>query len=256
MADRPVHVHVVPVGAERRAVRTPRTGHARSVLGVKRLALLASVVMGGLAMACTQPEPARLGQGERGSGRFESIELTTGQFNEAVRDASDYQRQILEDHALTFAEYEAAVFSTIECLQEQGIRVSSIPRSGKSPAPEPELTSRGRWLYLPQLPEGTDGPAFQATVDACKHRFSAVVESLWFQQTLATQAELQAARREIAACLRTSGFAVPESPSSEELREAAYPPDGVSNGRRPPSEYLACSQPVAEEFELGASFIG
>lgn len=87
--------------------------------------------------------------------------------------APEAQQEAISDGTVTFAEYEAAVFATIECFKRNGIEV----------AEEPHLTEGGRYDYGIQ---GSDDPekdnAILEKMFACQDEHLSFIESLHFHR--------------------------------------------------------------------------
>ncbi|MBI5949283.1 MAG: hypothetical protein HY875_14190 [Chloroflexi bacterium] len=167
----------------------------------------------------------------------------------ASSGASEYQRAILKDGVLTFGEYERSIFDEIACLKAAGFEVGGVPLPGRpKPGPDPALTRRGEYQYVSRALALTESEA-EARRTHCSESFTSVIRNLWFEHVAPTQADLQAARDAIGACLRGAGFTVSVHPGTQELLAIAFPPDGKPTN--PAIEpYTTCTQSVQIEFEL------
>lgn len=159
----------------------------------------------------------------------------------AAPDLSSFQRSILEDGELTFAEYERATLGFLSCVEDGGVIVRHV--EGDRYAEGPELTSRGQYRFSLYLPNRDGKPA---TVDEmrgletrCGVEFTTVIQQLWAEHIAPSETELAAAREALALCLRAEGFEIPEPPSSEDFGAAASSP-----------AYATCSSAVAEQFGI------
>jgi hypothetical protein len=141
--------------------------------------------------------------------------------NELRSAASPAQWALLEDGALTFAEYESATFSTISCLEEGGIQVIHVEpaavRSLESQQPGPRLTKRGRYEFIVKIPAGQDLQAQTRNETRCREEFSSLVDLLWAEHLTPTEEELQALRDAVADCLRQQGEQIRENPTDADL---------------------------------------
>lgn len=182
----------------------------------------------------------------------ESYQLTSDQRARANKEASEFERSLLQDGVLTFHEYEQATFAAVECMKSAGLGIG--PGDGPE-VPEntegPRLTARGKYTYNPYSPPNFSKDEFIRLVTECKRRYSDVIDFFWAIKTAPTEVELQTMRASIGRCLRDTGHEVPEHPSSLDLARVMYPPEGKpAAGVGPPEFYLQCAQPVADEHGL------
>lgn len=63
-----------------------------------------------------------------------------------VPSASEYQRIIMKDGVITFAEYERAAFDAVRCVDNAGAKAIAPPPN-PSGAPPPVLTGRGDYQF-------------------------------------------------------------------------------------------------------------
>ena len=181
---------------------------------------------------------------------FEPVPISADSLPGLLARASASQKLILQDRAITFAEYETAVFATVSCLRDGGVHVYSGPLPDRAASEEPILTERGVYVYVADPGLGDTGAKKAAAVEHCKRDFSEVVEEVWFAATLPSLDDLQKARNQIAACLREAGIEVGERPSSFELARLAYPPDGFPKPGFPVPPYKGCAEKAATEFNI------
>ncbi|MCL4241150.1 MAG: hypothetical protein KJ048_07325 [Dehalococcoidia bacterium] len=154
---------------------------------------------------------------------------------DALRSASEYQREILADGVVTFEEYETSVLATVTCLRESGLEI----RTG------PELDASGR-RYTYSYTGGGDAGRQSELFWGCYREYGDKVDTAWAYQTTPTEQERQAQRRFLTACLQDRGVAVPGAPESPNFSgiPAAYP-----------SEFRVCSLRLATEHGVPEGFI-
>jgi hypothetical protein len=158
---------------------------------------------------------------------------------------SEYQRHVVEDGAIAFAEYEQATFDFVSCVQSAGGTVSGV--DGGKLVQQGQPTLNGRHQYDYSIGGSNDAkdrllPEF----DRCRAEYISFIEPIWRDLTRPSEREFQMARRAIGECLRTRGIEVPEDPSSQQLFDI-----GTNNGRDPLSaEYLECAYRIQEEFDV------
>ena len=124
---------------------------------------------------------------------------------------SPEQSEAIADGVITQAEYEKAVFATVQCLIDAGVRIVG------EPAYDEETGTRLSF-------EWDGGPTMEESLKTnelyfeCKRTHSGAVESLWAAQNEPSEAELNAARKALGDCLRIAGVpGVPPNPSSEDF---------------------------------------
>ncbi|MGK2965104.1 MAG: hypothetical protein ACSLFM_05815 [Tepidiformaceae bacterium] len=105
------------------------------------------------------------------------------------------QRDILSDGVVTEAEYERAVFATIQCLDEAGI-----------PHTDPEwkegLDRRTLGFVIGPYTAGMD----PETYDRCYNEFQREVDSAWATQNAPTEDERQEREAVAVACVQERGY--------------------------------------------------
>ena len=163
---------------------------------------------------------------------------------------SRYQADLLADGRLTFSEYEKAIFGAVRCEEAAGFKILAYPEQGKPGRPGPELTARGEYQYLPIPPDDGDQANLRAALAGCESEYVSVLRPMWADHVAPTQSDMQAARDDIARCLRSHGVKAPSHPSGEELMKLAFPPDGVAYAPRPEQPYLGCASEVAARLAL------
>lgn len=192
------------------------------------------------------------------SGRtFASIQVPDDRLDDALSQASEPERRLLEDGVLTFAEYEGVTLAAVNCLATAGIGVISPPHLTSPPRKGLVLVGRGQYRYSPDLDETSFTPQRGAIAGACLSSNAAVVQALWIEFTSPSLAEIEEARLKVSQCLINEGYDVPLRPAKRDLDNVAFPPDGIARGRQMDPGYRGCIEPVIEEYGLhvaGAAF--
>ena len=183
-------------------------------------------------------------------GSSADLLISQGQLPALMSSASRYQADLLADGRLTFSEYENAVFGAVRCEEAAGFKILAYPEPGKPGRPGPELTARGEYQYVQVAADDADRSSLAAALSDCENEYVSVLRALWADHVAPTPADMQAARDEIARCLRAHGIKVPSHPSGEELMKLAFPPDGIPYAPRPEQPYVGCASEVAGRLAL------
>lgn len=187
--------------------------------------------------------------------------LAPGQLAAAMNQEgiSAYQKNLIQDGRLTFAEYESAAFATVDCLEKAGFTVfhvsGELEYDRSQATPGPGLSARGRYKFDAGAAPSQRAELAEAS-GQCRAEYFDLVDLLWAEHTAPSEQDLQLGREMIAACLREKGLLVPDNPSQQELFVLAWPPDGDGQGRgQPVPVYWDCAKRAADELGLGG-FIG
>lgn len=192
-------------------------------------------------------------------GEFGVFVLPAGQLAAAMdqEDLSSYQRDLIEDGRLTFAEYEAAAFATVDCLERAGYTVFHVPgeleHDRTNATPGPGLSARGRYKFDVGAASSERAGLLEAS-GRCRAEYFDLLDLIWAEHTAPSEQDLQRGRAMIGACLRDKGLTIPDNPSQQELFVHAWPPDGDGQGQ-PVAEYWDCAKRAADELGL-TGFIG
>ena len=126
-----------------------------------------------------------------------------------------FQREILADGVVTFAEYERAVFRTVQCIRELGYHVDG-----------PKLGARGVFYeyWVTVGPAGSE--ATSEAQDRCDAEYLAWVDFAWAKENELTGAELEAELERLGTCLREAGVEVPAEATVDDFIELV---DGVDD---------------------------
>ncbi|MGH8873743.1 MAG: hypothetical protein ACRDVM_00600 [Acidimicrobiia bacterium] len=131
---------------------------------------------------------------------------------------SPFQREILADGVVTEAEYERAMLTSRECVEQKGWRVGEL-----------DAGLNGFTLQFDMIWQTRDDPAEDARLsdeatkafDDCMNHFHFDVEQVFIQQHVPTGAEQQAQVAEAIACLARAGLAgVDEDSTDVEVSQA------------------------------------
>lgn len=114
-------------------------------------------------------------------------------------DGETFQKGLLQD-GITEAEYERAVFATLQCLVDGGGAYFSLQWVEHDGARTLQFGASG----LPGFEPG-DGPSLY---DECWAEWSRAVEAQWSTQNEPSEAEQQAMEEAWVACVRSAGFDV------------------------------------------------
>lgn len=211
-----------------------------------------------LATACSGPKAPEQVQPEEVDQRINTMVIEPDRLPAVLDAASTLERPLLVDGELTFSEYEAAVFASVECLEEAGFRIVHFPDSVvvgsvghtnlDSQVDGPFLTRRGKYEYAANASGGRDPAKDGLKVAECK-AISATVEFLWTEHLAPTELELQARRNMMSTCLRSNGRQIPVNPAQSDLDRIAFPPDGTPTAfQHVPRDYLECERQTAAEL--------
>lgn len=119
-------------------------------------------------------------------------------FAEAWDDASPYERDALIDGTLTFGEYEGAVLAAVACARDAGAEIDG-----------PYERADGSGLTYDYLGDYGDGDTHWHVIDRfdreCAGRYHWMLDWVWYELTMPTEAERQSMRQELVACLEDIG---------------------------------------------------
>ena len=129
---------------------------------------------------------------------------------------SEFQREILADGVVTYAEYEKAVSAEYECVKDV------YPNRTMGPI-EP---TRGQLAYTVETSFDEDMSAKEiAAVDAadfkCRETYLEPVASKWASQDVPDADEREKMRPEVMACFAAAGLAVDASTTDEQFQSAS-----------------------------------
>jgi len=151
--------------------------------------------------------------------------------NSLRANATAEEIALLEDGELTFEEYEAGYTKALSCLYDSGL-VDVFER--------PELSPR--WVYnWPVRFSDANRVAATAAFERCRAEHFSTLEFLWAEATAPTQEEVQAARIDLAQCLRDAGHDVEENPTSATFLPFIYEAD---------PDLRLCSTVVSDRYAL------
>ncbi len=125
-----------------------------------------------------------------------------------IDELSDYQRVAFEDGEIDFEEYEEALFSHLDCLRAEGIRVYD-------PVLETEVNA---YSYVTDDPLPEEGIDLEAVMTSCEEEYLSEIEFGWAVANAPDPAEREAFYASVAACLREQGLTVADSSPPELAR--------------------------------------
>jgi hypothetical protein len=200
--------------------------------------LLVVLTLGASCGSGSEPEPATRSpvvypqQAGAGPGDYH---ITEGRLKPFMDDPAidPFEKDLIGDGTLTFAEYERAVFAVVECWKEAGAIL----------AEEPRVNARGQYLIYAGAPSAL-AAEMKPKIDACSAKYMGAITFLWTEHTAPSELEWQNAMKLMAACLTDKGFKdVPPQPEVQVglFRTYAYI-DGVFS-----VEYEECRAQIEEE---------
>lgn len=186
-------------------------------------------VLAGCAVVSGMVMVAACGDGDANdlSGEYE---IPPGLLEQHLEDASEFQRELIEDGIITFADYERAVYATVACLEERGVDVVEGP----------ELTGRNVYQFTYAADDREQGPVVYWE---CYEEHQVVIDRVWAGtgQENPTEEELEEARAALEACLRGAGIDLPGGASSADFAAVA---------ESDPTIFQPCSEEVSDEFDM------
>jgi hypothetical protein len=158
------------------------------------------------------------------------MEISSGRLQALPGELSDFQKDILKDGVLTFAEYETAVLSLVDCAQRAGISLAEPVR----------ISKRDTYLYSFTYPLASRAGA-EDSILSCRQTYTDYLEQFWAEFTAPSEEELQRARDELARCLRDRGIEVPKPASPEDFGQFRS---------HPTPDFFECAQQTSDTFGL------
>ena len=161
-------------------------------------------------------------------------------------EVSESVRAAVEDGALTFAEYEAAVLSLMSCFDGAGIN---------SRAHDPVLNSRG--LYVWSLNWQTALGDRSEALLGCLDKELGILDLIWKEHVAPSERDVQEAMKQMADCLVQAGLADQVPTSSQLPRDFQIIPRNLTVSGRDAQipDYVACARSAQDNFGL-IGFIG
>ena len=151
---------------------------------------------------------------------------------EALRSSTAFQREVLSDGKLDYAEYESAVLATMSCLRNAGVEIVDGPT--RAPGERLNFVFKGG-------PTREDADRVNDVYQRCYREYQDIVDIVWAQQHQPTEVELNEARQALARCLREAGVAVPDPAASEDL-------GAIARGGNP--HFGPCSARISEQYDI------
>ena len=137
---------------------------------------------------------------------------------------TEFQRALLADGEVTFAEYEKATLAAINCLQQAGLVVEGPhPRGGHD---DRFLDYNYGFDDIPPDQLDAMNERMLAVGDACEREYRLDVARVWEHQPLLAPARREQPREVVIGCLRAAGTGLAGAASVEEVhRVSARPGD-------------------------------
>lgn len=129
-------------------------------------------------------------------------------------DASEFEKEILADGEVTYAEYERANLSIVDCLEDNGVQATEV-----LPASEDGFLNFN--FVRP------DDPAEQRRVEAffadCEKQYAQYVFAVYWKQNLPSGEELADRKELLLECLDEAGLTgLSDDPTTTELAERFF----------------------------------
>jgi hypothetical protein len=142
---------------------------------------------------------------------------------QVAQDSTRFQREILADGNVTFAEYERSTLATIRCLEAAGFVVEGpFPRNGTD-------TRYLDFSYEARARAGETAESvarrLQADGNGCEQQFRSAVARVWEYQHLLTPAQREGQRTLLIACLRAGGLTIADDASEAEVVRVSFTRD-------------------------------
>jgi hypothetical protein len=167
----------------------------KSVLGVAALVLMAGTACSG------DHDPVRQ------DGGFDVAQVAAA--------TTQFQRELLADGTVTFAEYERATLATIDCLEDAGLVVDGpYPRNGVDTR---FLEFSYGFDEIPSDQLEFTNQRMVAAGDACEREFRFDVARVWEYQHLLTPEERERQRVLLIDCLQVAGVDIADSATDEDI---------------------------------------
>jgi hypothetical protein len=119
----------------------------------------------------------------------------TNQNDSGAVEPDQSQAEVLRDGVVTWAEHEAAIRRTADCLSNSGVRVEVQPAEGRKPS------TLGFGVATLD-----DGSWAEARLAECKTKHLSEVEATWISQSQPTAAEFAEARDWFVTCMTDRGL--------------------------------------------------
>ncbi|MCL2454027.1 MAG: hypothetical protein FWD18_01805 [Micrococcales bacterium] len=136
--------------------------------------------------------------------------------DEDIATMSEFQRNILEDGVVTYAEYESAIIAERQCVQDAGFEVSEVMDIGAGQLGfTTEISTAGA-----ADPDAAVTEAHRV-IDACGEEYAKYVATAWAEsQVITDPAERERLQAQFASCLKDAGLRVSADNDLETLLDA------------------------------------
>lgn len=127
--------------------------------------------------------------------------ISAGSMRDLVPRASEFQRSLFSDGALSLAEYESAKLGEIQCLKDAGLGIEGDTR--------PNGLFFIRFLIVSR---GPSDPS-RGAIAQCRKEFTEIVDMIWAEVSVPlVQDVIQESRRLMAECYKRNGLRLDEKP--------------------------------------------
>ncbi len=123
-----------------------------------------------------------------------------------IAQASEFQRPLVADGVVEFAEYEQAIFAEYACIKD---RAPFVEIDG----PRIDPDSGEVEVSIIVMGDESSAAVAEAAMEDCRNEYSSVVASIWAEQLVPTEKEREMLLAELRACLSAAGIDAPSSES-------------------------------------------
>lgn len=212
-----------PIGSG--VATSDREEDAMRIVAISGMWLAAFIGAGALAAGCANEKVGSVAG------------LTDAELQAEVGDSSAFQRALLSDGVLTYAEYETAVLATVQCLRDRGVSIVTEPHA--APGNVIAFEFGGSTQFSGEASDRENEEARLAYED-CYHEHQDVVDLAWARQNQVDQRTLEGARAALRRCLHEAGIeGVPENAKGRDFQPFQHF-----------EAFPRCQDSVAREFNI------
>lgn len=185
------------------------------------------VLVGGLLAGCGGPEspgapPAP--QGVSPLSRIPFDEISLGVDPGPDRGGRALKEEVFADGEVTFDEYERAMAAYAECLRDEGFDVRGPmpygPDVGMSLSPGEDPRTH-LIVILDEVLDAAADEWYSEVDERCQEQWSFAIETVWREQNVATESDLQQWLERAWECARQRGTALSDPPTELEATLSA-----------------------------------
>lgn len=153
-------------------------------------------------------------------------------------DLAEDAKARIRDNTISFADYESAVLSAMQCMRDAGATFR---------ADDPVLSARGVYTWHARIPGSpTDTSAVERS-QRCVEDHINLIELYWKQTVQPSQRETMGAMKEMGDCMRSTGLAE-FVPSTLDINDFIPIPQRLTPQAR--AGYVACARAVQDRWGL------